>query len=263
MSHLMVYLDEFGHIGQFVSRHDKRYKTSPVFGLAGIAIPVENVRELSMLFFKLKCQLLAPELAATNTPPAQWEKKGSSVYTIKNVGKYPQLRRITIRILNKIKSLGGFVFFTGIEKEPPLTIHKSVALYFSVLKDAIRKLNKYCHTKECTFSLLLDSVDSDKGRKKFRLESVASSGRQMFGNDGCYCLTEPAYQLESHLYQTMQCADWVCAIVGRIMTHESSSREYDDYEVFSKYFGTKLKETAKNSTFKKRPPVAKIISLPE
>jgi hypothetical protein len=84
----------------------------------------------------------------------------------------------------------------------------------------------------------------------------------MFGNDACLCLSEPAYQLESHLYQTMQCADWVCAIVGRMLAFESSSKEYDDYEVFVKYFGTKIKETAKNSTFKKKPQIARIISLP-
>ena len=29
-----AYLDEFGHIGPYVSRTDPRYKDSPVFGLA-------------------------------------------------------------------------------------------------------------------------------------------------------------------------------------------------------------------------------------
>jgi len=47
-----------------------------------------------------------------------------------------------------------------------------------------------------------------------------------------------------------------------MLAFESSSREYDDYEVFVKYFEAKIKETAKNSTFKKKPQIAKIISLP-
>jgi hypothetical protein len=172
----MVYLDEFGHIGPFVSRGDLRHKTSPVFGMAGVAIPVERVRELSMLFFKAKNKLLAWEIQQSQVTPSQWEKKGSSLFTVKNITKYPELRRTAIRLLNKINSIGGFVFYTGIEKRKQRNEHTSEGLYFSVLKDAIRKLNRYCHSNECTFSLLLDSVDSENGKKKFRLESVANSG---------------------------------------------------------------------------------------
>ena len=34
-----AYLDEFGHIGPYVSRRDRRYKDSPVFGLKKTAEP--------------------------------------------------------------------------------------------------------------------------------------------------------------------------------------------------------------------------------
>ena len=262
MPHLMVYLDEFGHIGQFVSRYDKRYKTSPVFGLAGIAIPIEQVRPLAMLFFKLKNDLLKWELGQAKVPPYEWEKKGSALFTVKNVTKYRQLRRTSIRLLNALKAQGGFVFYTGIEKDPPDGLHSAESLYFSVLRSAIKKINTHCDRKGHTFSILLDSVDSEEGRKKFRLKSVASSGQQMFG-DGCFCLAEPAYQLESHLYQTMQCADWVCAIVGRIMAYECTSTEFEDYGIISKYFKKKIIEVSKSSSFRKRAPAAKIISLPD
>ena len=39
-----AYLDEFGHIGPYVSRADPRYKESPVFGLAGFVLPAAEVR---------------------------------------------------------------------------------------------------------------------------------------------------------------------------------------------------------------------------
>ena len=39
-----AYLDEFGHIGPYVTRRDRRYKDSPVFGLACFVLASEVVR---------------------------------------------------------------------------------------------------------------------------------------------------------------------------------------------------------------------------
>ena len=59
MTHFVAYLDEFGHVGQYVSRTHSHFKTSPVFGLGGILLPAEEVREFAIFFYQLKCQLLA------------------------------------------------------------------------------------------------------------------------------------------------------------------------------------------------------------
>ena len=48
--HYFVYLDEFGLIGPFVSRQDAKHNTSPIFGLGGIALPLEEVRSFSSFF---------------------------------------------------------------------------------------------------------------------------------------------------------------------------------------------------------------------
>lgn len=45
--------------------------------------------------------------------PAIWEKKGASLYTVTNVTRYRELRNTTNRLLNKIESIGGFVFYVG------------------------------------------------------------------------------------------------------------------------------------------------------
>ena len=89
--HYVVYLDEFGHIGPFVSRSHPKYNDSPVFGFAGMLLPAESVREFAIFFYQLKCRLLAWDLAHKNPkqlPAYQWEKKGSAVYTVTNVEKY-------------------------------------------------------------------------------------------------------------------------------------------------------------------------------
>ena len=51
-------LDEFGHVGPYVSRDDPRHKDSPVFGLAGFIVPADEVRGFGTWFFQRKCDLL-------------------------------------------------------------------------------------------------------------------------------------------------------------------------------------------------------------
>lgn len=53
----IVYLDEFGHDGPFISHDHDIHNTHPVFGLGGFVIPANKVREFSHFFFKLKQNL--------------------------------------------------------------------------------------------------------------------------------------------------------------------------------------------------------------
>lgn len=259
--HFFVYLDEFGHIGQFISRNHPRFKTSPVFGLGGIALPSEAVRPFATFFFKLKTKLLAWELERDEKHPARWEKKGAALYTPKNVEKYRELRIATGRYLNKIGGLGGFAFFAGQEKEAPRDGHSSEALYLSVLKHSIRRLNNYCRSNDSVFSLFLDSVDSTEGRNKFRTQSVEQAGREMFGGAHCSRLVEPPYQLESHLYQTMQCADWICALIGRRLALGHST-EFSEYAPIETYFGQRLDGVLKAHSFRKKKALVRVLQLP-
>ena len=102
----LAYLDEFGHIGPYVSKDDSKYRTSPVFGFV---LPAEEVRGFGTWFFQRKCQLLDADIQQSGKHPAFWEKKGSSLYTVRNVLKYQELRHFTYRLFNKIERLGGFI----------------------------------------------------------------------------------------------------------------------------------------------------------
>lgn len=261
--HYFVYLDEFGHIGNFISRTDPRYKTSPVFGLGGIALPVGEVRSFSMFFYKLKEELLSFEIRRARIHPSKWEKKGSDLYREKNINKYRELRLTTNRLFNKIKMSGGFAFHNGIEKEPPSSAHTPEGLYLSALKDSIKKLGNYFTNNDSTFSLFLDAMDSyDPGSKrKFRDYGLEVAGVAMFGSEPCISLLEPPYQLESHLYQNLQCADWFCGLFGRRYAYKVLPREYPDCECVEKYFGARLDTILKAHTLKRRQ-TARIISHP-
>ena len=83
-----AYLDEFGHIGPYVSKQHPKHNDSPVFGLAGFVLPFGRGREFGTWFFQRKCQLLSFEIRQSGEHPAQWEKKSSSLYTVRNVRAY-------------------------------------------------------------------------------------------------------------------------------------------------------------------------------
>lgn len=242
----LVYVDEFGHIGPYVSADHDRHKTHPVFGLAGFALPYNEVRNFSTFFFQLKNNLLKYELDKANIHPAKWEKKGSSLYTAQNVAKYQELRHATNRLLNAIKKRGGFTIYVGIEKHHHIDLHQSHPLYQSVLRELIKRLDEECEQNNSQFMLLLDQ--SDDVTRQGLIETASIS---MFGAEPRRHLIEPPTQIESHLYQTIQCADWLCGIMGRLSKYWVDKESFAEYELFDTYFADRIAQTSKRSGIRK------------
>jgi hypothetical protein len=69
----------------------------------------------------------------------------------------------------------------------------------------------------------------------------------MYGVDQRRCLVEPPFQLESHRYQTMQAADWIAGLVGRLGASWKASDEYPENEIFKTYFAARLNRCAVRS----------------
>lgn len=233
----IAYLDEFGHVGPYVSREDPRHNDSPVFGLAGFIMPVEKVRGFGTWFYQRKCDLLDYEIRRSGEHPAVWEKKGSSLYTVTNVTRYPELRQATFRMLNKIGGLGGRTFYYGIRKTADPAAHDANAMYLSVLSEATRRLDAFCredHSSPVRFLLALDEHPQ-------RAELVASVARDMYGGDEPRRqLVEPPFQLESHRYQTLQAADWIAGLVGRLGAIWREPEAWQENVVFRRYFERRL-----------------------
>lgn len=205
----IAYLDEFGHIGPYVSASHQLYKESPVFGLGGMVLPHGTVREFGTWFFQQKCRLLEFEIKRSQKHPATWEKKGSSLYTAQNVTKYRKLRDTTTRILSKIKELGGFVIYVGIEKTASPEEHNPTGLYLSVLRETIKRLDDFGIEKDEDILVIMDEHVS-------RSDILTVAAQEMYGPNQRRKLIEAPFQVESHRYQTCQCADWLCGIVGRL-----------------------------------------------
>lgn len=252
--HYVLYLDEFGHPGPYIARNDSRHNTSPIFGLGGFFLPVEKVRAFSTYFFQLKNRLCRDELASHATPAYQWEIKSSAVYRPKNIQNYPELRRTTNRLLNRITSDAGQVFYVGILKYMTPEESDSAKLYTAVLREAIKRVDTYCQKHGATFSIVMDQCGDMQQGSTLRNVVVAQASMEMFGTAHRQCLVEPPMQVESHLYQTVQCADWLCGLIGKIQTYAVMSANYPEYECFQTYFGERLSNAAPLSGLRRTIP---------
>lgn len=234
---LIAYLDEFGHVGPYVSRSDPRHNDSPVFGFAGFLMPAEEVRAFGTWFFRRKRELLGFEIRRSGRHPAEWEKKGSSLYRAANLRRYPKLRRLTGRLLTRIERAGGHVFYAGIRKTATPGSHDANALYSAMLRESIGRIDAFCR-EDCDpparFLLALDEHPR-------RAELLTAVGRDMHsGSDPRRQLVEPPFHLESHRYQTVQAADWIAALVGRLGAHWKEPEAWPENAEFGRHFGRRL-----------------------
>ena len=229
-----VYLDEFGHIGPFFSRKHEKYNQSPVFGLAGFIMPVEKIRNFGTWVFQQKCSMFQSDFDRLGIHPANWEKKGANIYTASHMKKYKEFRHFTYRLFNQIHKMEGHVFYVGTEKPSGKTIDPK-KLYANILKEAIKRLDEFCKYEgkdSRKFFLMLDE-------HPLREKIITEASIQMYGKPRLN-LIEPPFQLESHRYQTMQAADWIAALVGRIGAAWKNSNEYYDYVIFRRLFEERL-----------------------
>ena len=173
---LIAFLDEFGHPGPFVSRGDRRFSQSPVFGLAGYILPHHQVRHFATFFFQLKANMLSAELKRNRQHPATWEKKGTDLITTKNIRRYRAIREGLARLLSEIRKCNGKIFFYGREKYQTPEASNASGLYTTVLSHSIRQLDDFCCTRNAKFLMILDQ-HSD------RIKLLESATKTMFGAD--------------------------------------------------------------------------------
>ncbi|MES1947885.1 hypothetical protein C84B14_11062 [Salinisphaera sp. C84B14] len=212
-----------------------------------MVLPYSEVRRFSTFFFQLKNRLLDFELKQSGDHPAKWEKKGSSLYTTRNIEKYRELRQATNRLINQIHKIDGFAIYVGIEKRRDEQRHDSKQLYRSVLREAIKRIDQECDAKQAKFLLLLDEQE----KNVMRAQIVETASIEMFGSNSRYNLIEPPMQVESHLYQTVQCADWLCGIFGRLAYNECDPSAKPQNAVAEKYFGNRIRSVCTRSSLRR------------
>lgn len=242
------YFDEFGHNGNYVGRYDPAYKTHPVFGLGGFIIPADNLRELTKAFRKIKEESLKEEIEAKvlsrGLKVEYWEKKGSALLTTTNIERYRETRRIIFRVLSLLEKLDAQVVFYGQEKKrgaPEETCETNGDRYNHAMKQLIKRIHWDLPQDENLLMVL------DKQGDRERLEIFAAAASFMYSHEDATRLLEPPMEVESHLYQTVQCADWICAILGRIAAYKYDP-DFSDFQWALRYFGDRLAKVASPSS---------------
>ena len=167
--------------------------------------------------------------------------------------RYPQVRSLTNRLFNKIEKLGGFVFYVGLRKTAAPAAHDSNRLYRSVLVETIKRIDEFCEQdrdRRDDFIVILDEHDQ-------RSALIIAAARSMYGrNEPRRHLIEPPFHLESHRYQTLQAADWIAGLVGRLGAIWAEPAAYPDNEPFRRYFEHRVNRVSRRSGIRTRPTPA-------
>ena len=259
----IVYLDEFGHIGPYISKNDPRHNNHPVFGLAGFAIPAHNARKLSSHFFNIKKKFFSKKIIASGKKCYEFEEKSSNFFRNNQFNGSSKIKRektnIINRILSKISDLDGFVIYVGIEKHLSPDEFKSKGLYKQVVKEVIKRIDEEMNEKRKSFLLVMDqqsdfTQNSPVPVNDMRREIVRQASMTMFGEDKKLNLVEPPIQVESHLYPNVQIADWICGLIGKISFYDhdkSCEKSRQKTKVFKELFEGRIKIASKRSGIRK------------
>jgi Protein of unknown function (DUF3800) len=237
-----AYLDEFGHLGPYMGRTAPKYNESPVFGLAGIIISEDAVRPFATKILQLKGHIFKGEIRRSGKPPSHWEKKGTEIFTAKQVAKYPHFRSTGFRLLNYIRNCGGHAFYYGREKISGTTDVNSVGLYKTALGHAIRQIEHFCDSVDGNFVVI---VDEHTARKALLVTSLQTMYDQQ---NPARRMLSPPFEVESYINQNVQAADWIAAIVGRLWARRLRPADYADHADFERYFWDRLHQVATHST---------------
>lgn len=243
---LFAYLDEFGHVGPWTGRHDRKHNESPVFGLAGIVLPEKSIRPFASFVLKQKTFTFKTDLDASKKMAFKWEKKGTSFIRPKPMRDYESLRRMLGRILKKIGALEGAVFYYGREKVRGKMDGNATGLYTTCLSHAIRNLDRYAGARNQPFALVLDQHSARK-------ELLECAAKTMFGSRPARNLASPPFEVESHLDQNIQAADWVATLIGRLSAFAVNPEDFPDYEQMTRVFHPQIKGLERNCRLEMRP----------
>lgn len=190
-------------------------------------------------------ELLGFEISKSGKEPYEWEKHGSNLYTTKSVVIYPNIRQTTNRIINRINKFGGKIFYHGREKISGTEEVNPNGLYKTVFSDAIRKLDAYCAEQQENFVIV---VDEHSARK----ELLETAVKTMYGRKPTVHLASPPFEVESHLNQNIQAADWIAAIIGKLWTYRFGGAEWADLKPYEDYFWSRIHAVTSHSTVLER-----------
>ncbi|MDY2669804.1 DUF3800 domain-containing protein [Schaalia hyovaginalis] len=239
---IVAYLDEFGHVGPYISTAHKKFKDHPLFGYAGIVLPEASIRSFGAKFEQVKARQFRSEIVKTGKHPRRWEKKGAEMFTTGAYSKYPERVDFISDLADYMARLGGKIFFYGEEKPAGTekeTGQSAADRTRAVLTESVRRLCRYADLRGENLTIFLD-----KGGPMPREEAITSLAQFIYASPDppMKRIVEVPMELESHRYGAVQFADWMCAIASRA-THFHFS-DSDEFSWAPNVFGAVFNERA-------------------
>ncbi|HWU63040.1 MAG TPA: DUF3800 domain-containing protein, partial [Ensifer sp.] len=171
-----------------------------------------------------------------------WEKKGNQTFTHSKIYK---TKKLGFSLINEIKANGGKIIYQGIEKYADPEKANGPGLYKNVLSRTIRAVEKRFHAENETYAIIMDQHND-------RAKLMVSAQQTMFSRvDGAYGLMEPPYQVESHLYPSVQMADWIASIIGSMWNYKTHPEQFPDDEWAEKYYEARITSAATHSSLQR------------
>ncbi len=191
--------------------------------------------------------MLKEEITRSGKQSYEWEKKGTNLFTANSINKYPAIRQVMFRILNEIRQKDGKVFYNGREKiREGIENLNATGFYKTIFSNAIKRIDNYCDSIDQNFVIVIDENSA-------RRELLVTAAKTMFGNDPARRMISPPFEVESHLNQNIQAADWIASVTGRLWNYQLDQNSYSEYQPYTKYFWNRLNSVSTHSTVMRRP----------
>ncbi|WP_416418577.1 DUF3800 domain-containing protein [Paenarthrobacter aromaticivorans] len=218
---LIAYLDEFGHVGPYVSREHARHNTHPVFGYAGYIIPAQNARHFGAEFLRVKRTLFKTEIAQAKNP-AQWERKGAEYFSTGSIARRPEQVRAFTGLVTKLAENGGSLFYYGDEKlrgTVKETNKTSEAYTVDALRETINRICRHAEHKGEEVVIFMDDF-TEKSRRELVVQMYGHIYERTKTYEEMRLIVEPPLHIDSKVNSSVQFADWVCGLVGRAADYQ-------------------------------------------
>jgi len=148
-----LYLDESGN----VDRHDVPLGTgqTPVFSIAGLALPLGQWRDYDREYLSLKRNFFAKEIDASSKTDTKWEIKGNNLIAPRNKGS-ERNKNFTYKVLDLIKKYDGKVFALSTLKCSKKPTSKTT-IYTKAIQIIDERYDVFLREKDADGIIILDS----------------------------------------------------------------------------------------------------------
>lgn len=208
-----LYLDETGD----ARGHSLPLKQgqTPVFTLAGVALPLHLWREFDRDFLYLKREFYQKEIDTSSKDDTSWEAKGNNLIAPRNANS-ERNKIFTYRVLDKVKEVDGKLFSVNFLKSS-LTPISSVSIYTKALQIIAERFDIFLRESSSKGIMIVDSRMAHTKKGSGLDYSVAKSYLSfIFGNEQGRQLKqiiEAPLFADSALTAGLQVADIMAALI--------------------------------------------------